>query len=93
MFFGPKISKEPRVFEVRIFIWVFLPILLLGVFFTLYKATDGKNKCEKICLSKNFAGFRYTPSGRYGIEPEHCTCLTKENMDLKSRIPTGKREY
>ena len=80
-------DKEPTSFELTIFKWIFLPIIAFGLFQIFSEVSDGRNKCENICLEKEFPGFRYTPSGRHGIGGNTCHCLTEEKAILKIAYP------
>lgn len=86
-------DKEPASFELTIFKWIFLPIIAFGLFQIFSEVSDGRNKCENICLEKEFPGFRYTPSGRHGIGGNTCHCLTEEESNIKNRIPEGTRVF
>lgn len=86
-------DKEPTSFEKKIFKWVFIPVVAYGLFVMFYDVSKGRNKCENICLEKDFSGFRYTPSGRYGIGDDACHCLTEEEANIKNRVPEGERVF
>jgi len=86
-------DKTPVSFELFIFKWMFLPALALGLFLVFLKVSEGRKKCENICLEKEFSDFRYVPSGRYGIGGNECYCLTEEESTTKNRIPQGVRVF
>ena len=86
-------DKEPTSFELKIFKWAFLPVIAIGLFLMFSDASEGRSKCENICLEKEFPGFRYTPSGRYGIGGNTCHCLTEEESNINNRIPEGTRVF
>lgn len=82
-------DKEPTSFETVIFKWIFIPVLVYGLYSTFSSVSDGREKCENICYEKGYHDVRYKPSGRYNIEPESCHCLTEEESNVKTRIPKG----
>lgn len=87
------LDKEPVSFEIKIFKWIFLPLIVLSLFSIFFDVSKGRSKCENICLEKEFSDFRYTPSGRYGIFGNTCHCLTEEESKIKTQIPKGKRVF
>ncbi|WGL18331.1 hypothetical protein PVT68_08555 [Microbulbifer bruguierae] len=91
--FGYLPDKEPVGFEIAIFKWVFLPVMALGAFAVFSDISEGRSKCEAICMERGFHGFRYTPSGRYGIGGNNCYCLTEEESNMKKRIPKGTQVF
>jgi len=87
------IDKEPVGFELKIFKWVFLPIVVLSVVWLFIDASIGRHKCESVCAQKGYFGFRYTPSDRYGVSGNTCDCLTETESKMKNRVPEGTRVY
>ena len=87
------LDKEPVSFEVKIFKWVFLPFFVIALFLMFFDVSEGRNKCENICLKKEYPDFRYTPSDRYGIGGNTCHCLTEEESNIRNRIPKGTRVF
>ena len=86
-------DKTPTLFELRIFKWIFLPIIFLGILMMLLEITEGRSKCKEICEQKGYPGLRYTPESSYGIRPHKCHCLTAEELKIKKGIPKGTRVF
>ena len=85
--------KNPTSFEFKIFKWVLFPLIALALLSTLFDVSEGRAKCESVCLEKGYYDFRYTPSGRYGAISESCHCLTEEESNIKNRIPKGTQVF
>ncbi len=67
---------------------VALPATAIALFIALAWASKQNYECSAYCKANGFHGSRYTPRGR-GSARAQCHCLTKEESEIKRRVPKG----
>ncbi|HWV15679.1 MAG TPA: hypothetical protein VN030_09605 [Cellvibrio sp.] len=90
---SPHIDREPTAYEIWIFKWIAMPIMIVCILIGLFAWFKNHSRCESICEEKGFAGYRYKPSGKYGSSEKTCTCFTEEDAKIKDRVPEGTRVF
>lgn len=73
------IDVPPSRFELIIFKWIFMPIILAIVFIMFYQVHQGRAKCESACKVKNYVSFEYIPAGRMNIQEENAIAKQSNN--------------
>ena len=65
---------------------IFLGLILLYMFGQI---SFERGKCEKVCVDREYASFRYSPSSRFSSSV--CHCLNIDEAKMKKGIPSGTR--
>jgi hypothetical protein len=71
------IPEKPVAFELWIFKWVFLPIVLSALVFAVVTNARNARKCEAACVAAGFESYIYAPRYR----PNACECVKPKEAD------------
>ena len=71
------IDKEPVAFELWIFKWVFLPIVVSVLVFALVNNHRNVRACRATCAAAGFESYIYASRNR----PNSCECVRPKRED------------
>lgn len=78
-------NKEPVAFEWWIFKWVFMPILIFGLLFSLLDNESDRAKCYDTCEIEGYLDARYVPADRVGLGKK-CVCKNVNDAEDQKEI-------
>lgn len=83
---------DARVPRAAMFWRVAVPVAAVALFIAMLWVSKQNHECSAYCELEGFHGARYTPQGR-GSSRAQCHCLTKEESEIKRRVPKGTEVY
>ena len=83
-------TREPLTVELKIFKWIFLPLVGGLLIWLLIGFSSNQSKCESLCLEGGYFSFKYIPSGRVTFE-EQCYCQTEKESKIENGSSLGTK--
>jgi hypothetical protein len=81
------IDRKPVAFELWIFKWVFLPIVVSAIVFALVSNHRNVRECQASCAAAGFESYIYAPRNR----PIKCECVRPKTASSPQRRSRAKQ--